>query len=178
MENNGRVCRICQRSFSNGKALRGHMKSHYAKLPIPPKLPINNQVSEYSLELAKHPTHSISTSSPSIINPRNNSIHNLQSLKGNFNCTPSNFGRNSVFEFYPTNPTKKRSKRKPRQFHMAEEKEENTQFNMVEEKEENTQFNVAGEKKDNTQLNLVYSDLDIEVAETLSVICKKEWNQQ
>jgi len=177
MENNGRVCLICHRSFSNGKALGGHMKSHYAKLRIPLKSPITNQVSEYSVELAKHPTHSISTSSPSIVNPRNNSIHNLQSLKGNFNCTLSNFGRNSVFESYPTNPTGKRSKRKPRQFHMAEEREENTQFNMSEEREENTQFNVSGEKEDNTQLKLVSSDLDIEAAETLSIMRKKEWKE-
>ena len=177
MENNGRVCLICNRSFSNGKALGGHMKSHYAKLPIHPKPSINNHVPEYSVELAKHQTHSISTSSPSIVNPRNNSTYNPQSLKVKFNCTLSNFGRNSVFQSYPTNPTGKRSKRKPRQFHMAEEREENTQFNMAEEKEENTQFNMAEEKEDNTQLQSVYSDLDIEVAETLGVILKEEWKQ-
>ncbi|AES68442.1 putative transcription factor C2H2 family [Medicago truncatula] len=177
MENNGRVCLICNRSFFNGKALGGHMKSHYAKLPIHSKTPIKNHVHEYSAELAKHPTHSISTSSPSIVNPRNNSTYNPQSLKGKFSCTLSNFGRNSGFQSYRTNPTGKRSKRKPRQFHMAEDREENTQFNMAEEKEENTQFNMDEEKEDNTQLQSVYSDLDIEAAETLGVILKKEWKQ-
>jgi hypothetical protein len=141
------------------------MKSHYAKLPIHPKPPINNQVPEYSAELAKHPTHSISTSSPSIVNPRSNPPNNPQSLKVKFKCTPSNFGRNSVFQSYPTNQTGKRSKRKPRQFHMAEEREENIEFNMAEEKE------------DNTQLQSAYSDLDIEAAETLGVILKNEWKQ-
>ncbi|KAI3407781.1 uncharacterized protein J3R85_020748 [Psidium guajava] len=32
MERN-RVCKICSRSFSNGKAMGGHMRSHFAKLP-------------------------------------------------------------------------------------------------------------------------------------------------
>ncbi|XP_057952678.1 zinc finger protein ZAT9-like [Malania oleifera] len=30
-------CKICNRRFSNGRALGGHMRSHMAKLPIPPK---------------------------------------------------------------------------------------------------------------------------------------------
>jgi len=159
------------------------MKSHYAKLPIHPKSPIrpkppiNNHIPEYSAELAKHPTHSISTSSPSIVNPRNNSTYNPQSLKVKFKCTMSNYGRNNVFQSYPTNPTGKRSKRKPKLFQMAEKGEENTQFNMAEEKEENTTFNKAEEKEDNTQLQSVYSDLDIEAAETLGVILKKELKQ-
>ncbi|KAI6672246.1 hypothetical protein NL676_000152 [Syzygium grande] len=36
MERN-RVCEICSRRFSNGKAMGGHMRSHFAKLP--PRLP-------------------------------------------------------------------------------------------------------------------------------------------
>lgn len=38
MEKN-RVCTICNRRFANGKALGGHMRSHFAKLPLPPKQP-------------------------------------------------------------------------------------------------------------------------------------------
>lgn len=30
-------CKICFKKFSNGKAIGGHMRSHYAKLPLPPK---------------------------------------------------------------------------------------------------------------------------------------------
>ncbi|KAL2518122.1 Zinc finger protein ZAT9 [Abeliophyllum distichum] len=32
-------CKICFKRFSNGKALGGHMRSHYATLPLPPKTP-------------------------------------------------------------------------------------------------------------------------------------------
>ncbi|KAJ8752939.1 hypothetical protein K2173_008674 [Erythroxylum novogranatense] len=31
------TCKICNRSFANGKAMGGHMRSHLAKLPLPPK---------------------------------------------------------------------------------------------------------------------------------------------
>ncbi|KAL5571870.1 hypothetical protein UlMin_021467 [Ulmus minor] len=31
-------CKLCYRSFSNGRALGGHMRSHMLSLPIPPKL--------------------------------------------------------------------------------------------------------------------------------------------
>ncbi|KAG6430794.1 hypothetical protein SASPL_108867 [Salvia splendens] len=30
-------CKLCFKSFSNGKALGAHMRSHYAILPLPPK---------------------------------------------------------------------------------------------------------------------------------------------
>ncbi|KAJ0105777.1 hypothetical protein Patl1_18482 [Pistacia atlantica] len=30
-------CKLCPRSFSNGRALGGHMKAHLAALPLPPK---------------------------------------------------------------------------------------------------------------------------------------------
>ncbi|XP_030533146.1 zinc finger protein ZAT1 [Rhodamnia argentea] len=38
MEKN-RVCTICNRRFANGKAMGGHMRSHFAKLPLPSKQP-------------------------------------------------------------------------------------------------------------------------------------------
>ncbi|KAG6747959.1 hypothetical protein POTOM_047850 [Populus tomentosa] len=31
-------CKLCFKSFSNGRALGGHMRSHLLKLPVPPKL--------------------------------------------------------------------------------------------------------------------------------------------
>ncbi|KAA8522221.1 hypothetical protein F0562_012894 [Nyssa sinensis] len=31
-------CKLCSRSFSNGRALGGHMRSHLATLPVPPKI--------------------------------------------------------------------------------------------------------------------------------------------
>ncbi|OMO98172.1 Zinc finger, C2H2-like protein [Corchorus olitorius] len=42
-----RVCKICNRRFANGKAMGGHMRSHLAKLPLPPK-PIDKSPSPYS----------------------------------------------------------------------------------------------------------------------------------
>ncbi|OWM79444.1 zinc finger protein ZAT9-like [Punica granatum] len=36
MEANTRVCKICDRSFANGKAMGGHMRSHLAKFQLPP----------------------------------------------------------------------------------------------------------------------------------------------
>ncbi|KAL0324480.1 UNVERIFIED_CONTAM: Zinc finger protein ZAT9 [Sesamum calycinum] len=35
----GMECKLCSKRFSNGKALGGHMRSHYATLPLPPKTP-------------------------------------------------------------------------------------------------------------------------------------------
>ncbi|XP_004516354.1 uncharacterized protein [Cicer arietinum] len=153
MENNSRVCTICNKSFSNGKALGGHMKSHLAKLPVPPKPPNNSQVIEYSLESTKRPTHSFSSSSSSSSHSRNNPMHNLRSLKRNFYYTLANFGRNSFFESCPKNPTRKRSKRHRKQFKLATEKRESTQY------------------------RLMYDEFDIEAAKTLVIISMKEWQQ-
>ncbi|CAI8604194.1 unnamed protein product [Vicia faba] len=128
MENNGRVCTIC-----NGKALGGHIKSHYSKLPITPKPP----------------------------------LHNLRTLKRN----------KPVFEFYPKNPTGKRSKRIRRQFNVAREKEKTTKFSVAEERKENAQFNVAQENEESTRFQLVYHNVDMEAAKTLVIICENEWQQ-
>ncbi|XP_058776033.1 zinc finger protein ZAT9-like [Vicia villosa] len=175
MENNGRVCTICNRFFSNGKALGGHIKSHYSKLPIPPKPPLSRQVPEYSVESTQPPNHFITTSSLSTTNTRNNSIHNLRSLKRNCYYNLENFGRKIVFEFYPKKPTGKRSKRSRRQFNVIEEKEKNTQISVAGEKEENAQFNVAEENEESIQFQLVYDDHDMEAAKTLVIISAKEW---
>src|SRR4051812_16185723 len=110
MENNSRVCLVCNKSFSNGKALGGHMKSHLARLSIRRKPPINIQVSQYSSESKRYPNQSISVSSSSTHNSRNNSIHNLRSQKRNYYYTLANFGRYNAFKFYPKYPTRKRSK--------------------------------------------------------------------
>ncbi|KAK4285157.1 hypothetical protein QN277_001892 [Acacia crassicarpa] len=46
--NGGKMCMICKRWFASGKAVGGHMKAHFVKLPIPPKpapiSPIADQV--------------------------------------------------------------------------------------------------------------------------------------
>ncbi|KAL5078376.1 hypothetical protein RYX36_017360 [Vicia faba] len=177
MENNSsRVCLVCNKLFSNGKALGGHMKSHLPR-------------SQYSSKSTRHPTKSIFTPSSSTHNPRNHPIHNLRSHQRNFYYTLANFGTYNAFKFYPKYPTRKRSKRNHRKKCVLEEKYESTKFNMAgekeknaicnacEEKEDNSLMNVAEEKEENTQFKLVYNDFDIEAAETLVIICAKEWQQ-
>ncbi|KAL7123374.1 hypothetical protein ACP275_01G101700 [Erythranthe tilingii] len=39
-------CKLCYKKFINGKALGGHMRSHYATLPLPPKTPQRQELSE------------------------------------------------------------------------------------------------------------------------------------
>ncbi|XP_024995382.1 zinc finger protein ZAT1-like [Cynara cardunculus var. scolymus] len=40
----GRMCKICDKVFSNGRALGGHMRSHLVTLPLPWKKPIQLQL--------------------------------------------------------------------------------------------------------------------------------------
>ncbi|KAL2518126.1 Zinc finger protein ZAT9 [Abeliophyllum distichum] len=37
-------CKLCFKNFSSGKALGGHMRSHYAALPLPPKTPQRQEI--------------------------------------------------------------------------------------------------------------------------------------
>lgn len=46
----GMECKLCSKKFSNGKALGGHMRSHYATLPLPPKTPQRQELSEQLTE--------------------------------------------------------------------------------------------------------------------------------
>ncbi|KAL7188626.1 hypothetical protein ACSBR1_038480 [Camellia fascicularis] len=39
-------CKLCSKAFANGRALGGHMRSHLANLPIPPKTQKPQQLSE------------------------------------------------------------------------------------------------------------------------------------
>ncbi|VFR02204.1 unnamed protein product [Cuscuta campestris] len=38
-----KFCKLCGKQFASGKALGGHMRSHLAPLPVPPKTPPQNQ---------------------------------------------------------------------------------------------------------------------------------------
>lgn len=44
------MCKICNKVFSNGRALGGHMRSHLVTLPLPWKKPIQLQLSRTSTE--------------------------------------------------------------------------------------------------------------------------------
>ncbi|KAG5123216.1 hypothetical protein JHK82_029953 [Glycine max] len=41
-------CKLCSRTFSNGRALGGHMKAHLATLPLPPKPPLSPSAASFS----------------------------------------------------------------------------------------------------------------------------------
>ncbi|KAG8382434.1 hypothetical protein BUALT_Bualt05G0076900 [Buddleja alternifolia] len=57
-------CKLCLKKFSNGKALGGHMRSHYAALPLPPNSLYHQQLTTDE-STWKPPLVSISSSSSS-----------------------------------------------------------------------------------------------------------------
>ncbi|XP_058763503.1 zinc finger protein ZAT9-like [Vicia villosa] len=96
-KNNGKVCWICDKWFSNGKAIGGHMRSHYGKLPMPPA---------NSTDLTQHP---ISASSLTCY-PEKNQTENVRPMKRDFSAISANSNRGDGSAPYPQNPTRKRSK--------------------------------------------------------------------
>ncbi|KAH1131489.1 hypothetical protein J1N35_002867 [Gossypium stocksii] len=63
MDQNSRLCTICLRRFSNGKALGAHMKSHFGRFSSPsstssnpPLASTKHELSTESTESAKYPT--------------------------------------------------------------------------------------------------------------------------
>ncbi|OWM75700.1 zinc finger protein ZAT9-like [Punica granatum] len=56
MEKN-RVCKICSRCFSSGKAMGGHMRSHFAKLPLPGPNP-NDKLNSFAASSTTQPLKS------------------------------------------------------------------------------------------------------------------------
>lgn len=52
--NGGKICGICNKCFANGKAVGGHMRTHFAKLPIPPKpAPITPPITPTPSDISK-----------------------------------------------------------------------------------------------------------------------------
>lgn len=65
---NGRVCKICDRWFANGKAMGGHMRSHMAKLPLPaPKPQPEPPPSPATLRSANSGLSSVAISDPTVL---------------------------------------------------------------------------------------------------------------
>ncbi|KAG5008015.1 hypothetical protein GLYMA_09G230200v4 [Glycine max] len=106
-KNNSKVCKICSKCFSSGKAMGGHMRSHFAKLPIPPKPKTKNQALDNSTELTHLPTQS---ASPLTSYPQKQPSQNFRSLKHNVFAFLANSNRENESRSYPKNPTRKRSK--------------------------------------------------------------------
>ncbi|CAJ2655224.1 unnamed protein product [Trifolium pratense] len=106
-KNNGKTCGICGKWFSSGKAIGGHMRSHMVKLPVHPKLEINNQALQNSANLTQH---SIQSASLLTCHPKKEQIQNFQSMKRSFSALSLNTNRENESESKLTNPAIKRSK--------------------------------------------------------------------
>ncbi|XP_020214422.1 zinc finger protein ZAT9 [Cajanus cajan] len=106
-KNNSKVCKICDKCFSNGKAMGGHMRSHFAKLPIPPKPETKNQALDNSAELTYRPNQSASSQTSQ---SQKKPAQNFRSLKRSLFSFSTNTNRENEFRPYPKNPTRKRSK--------------------------------------------------------------------
>ncbi|KAJ7969447.1 Zinc finger protein [Quillaja saponaria] len=112
-----KICQICKKCFANGKAMGGHMRSHLARFPLPPK--------PLSIQPSVEPTHSPpplrpppppttrSLSSPSSLSVylRNNPFQSFQSLNRDISVSLfENSDRESEIESYMRNPTRRRSR--------------------------------------------------------------------
>ncbi|KAJ7949555.1 Zinc finger protein [Quillaja saponaria] len=98
------ICKICEKCFSNGKAMGGHMRSHLARFPLPPKpLPIQPPT-----ESTHCPPPLPSPSPPPPPPARSLSSPSLSSIYLRNN--PMQSDRESETESYPKNPTRKRSR--------------------------------------------------------------------
>lgn len=111
MEKN-RICKICNKRFANGKAMGGHMRSHFAKLPLPPK-PISQQPHNPS---PKSPSSSSSlTYRPTTV--QNKPMQSYRSLNHELCFLPKPHLGTVVHDGEiremesPRNPTRRRSKR-------------------------------------------------------------------
>lgn len=106
-----RICKICDKRFANGKAMGGHMRSHLAKLPIPPKPQQHQQEnSPFTTDSTQPPP------SPLDFHHRNNnnSMQSYRSLNQQelSDVMEANSDRESDTDSQPKNPTRRRSKRR------------------------------------------------------------------
>ncbi|XVE63874.1 hypothetical protein DITRI_Ditri07aG0056500 [Diplodiscus trichospermus] len=97
MDEKHRICKICNRRFANGKAMGGHMRSHLAKLPIPPKLNLPSSSST-------PPKNIINSPPPSALSCPTSEVNHMQPY-GSINHEISSEVKS------PSNPTQRRSKR-------------------------------------------------------------------
>ncbi|KAG5228569.1 zinc finger protein [Salix suchowensis] len=103
-----RICKICNRRFANGKAMGGHMRSHLAKLPLPPK-PIPPQETYNTPN--KSPSSSSSLNYPLLGNNKpTQSSRSILKQKVSAVSKPTPYDGESETES-TTKPTGRRSKR-------------------------------------------------------------------
>ncbi|KAF9689528.1 hypothetical protein SADUNF_Sadunf01G0101400 [Salix dunnii] len=102
-----RICKICNRRFANGKAMGGHMRSHLAKLPLPPK-PIPPRETYNTPK--KSPPSSSSLNYPLLSNKPTQSPRSILKQKVSAVSKPTPYDGESETES-TTKPTGRRSKR-------------------------------------------------------------------
>ena len=100
-----RICKICNKRFANGKAMGGHMRSHLAKLPLPPK-------HENSAQTESAQTLSPSSSTSLNFHHRNNMMQSYRSINGGeLSTEEATFHGESDSDSHLKNTTRRRSKR-------------------------------------------------------------------
>ncbi|KAK6920324.1 hypothetical protein RJ641_016228 [Dillenia turbinata] len=149
-------CKLCNRSFANGRALGGHMRSHMASLPIPSKTeeyPEMEQTQKYQF------TSSASSASSSSSDEEEEYEKNLtyglrENLRKSFKFSDPKFSfgagvettgsvsvvlqdRESETESSKNNPTRTRSQRTQSQHQQPNSPHTQPQFHRIEEKKIN-----------------------------------------
>ncbi|XP_054816987.1 zinc finger protein ZAT4-like [Prosopis cineraria] len=117
----GKICVICYKFFTSGKALGGHMRTHLAKLPIPPKpAPITPTTDLMPSKISKVDVdggsslihqHSISSSPKSLLKMNSLTKQNFYSMNQDFAIKFSNPGDDQRSKSDQSYQTGKRSKR-------------------------------------------------------------------
>ncbi|KAF5479464.1 hypothetical protein F2P56_000282 [Juglans regia] len=105
-----RICEICNKRLANGKAMGGHMRSHLAKLPIPPK-PVQQHDNSAAAE-STQPSPSPSSSFSLHIHSRKNPMQSYPSLKRRLHLVANSGSESDAESQVPAKkPTRRRSKR-------------------------------------------------------------------
>ncbi|XP_041008269.1 zinc finger protein ZAT4-like [Juglans microcarpa x Juglans regia] len=105
-----RICKICTKRLANGKAMGGHMRSHLAKLPIPPTVQqLDNSFAADSTLLSPSQSSSSSLNFPS-------PMQSYRSLNRDVLSLVPNSDKESDADSQPMNPTRRISKRRRETF--------------------------------------------------------------
>ncbi|KAF3433164.1 hypothetical protein FNV43_RR24266 [Rhamnella rubrinervis] len=131
MENH-RICKICNRRFPNGKAMGGHMRSHLAKLPIPPKPILKTTCNSSELTPS---TQSPSSSSSLNLISRKNPKRFYRSLNRELSQDSAAHDKESDTESQPKNLTRRRSKRRRKEVVKVAEQVSSTMSDILTEED-------------------------------------------
>ncbi|KAG2710167.1 hypothetical protein I3843_04G013400 [Carya illinoinensis] len=103
-----RICKICTKRLANGKAMGGHMRSHLAKLPIPPKPTVQQHDNSFAAESTLLSPSQSSSSSLNFPSP----MQSYRSLNRDVLSLVPNSDKESDADSQPISPTRRISKRR------------------------------------------------------------------